>query len=91
VRIALGASSGLVQRQVLRQGLGLTALGVAIGVAGGVLLNRLIVGLMYDVSPYDPVTLAGIPLILLSVAALAIYLPARRASRVDPVIALRTS
>ena len=52
-------------------------------------LNRLIVGLMCDVSPYDPVMLTAIPLLLLIVAVVAIYLPARRASRVDPVIALR--
>jgi len=91
VRLALGASVGQVQRQVLRQGLLLTGAGVIAGIAGGVTLNRLIVGLMYDVSPYDPVTLAAIPAILLAVATLAIYIPARRASRVDPVVALRTS
>ena len=89
VRLALGASAGTVQRQVLRQGLTLAAAGVALGMAGGVGLNRLIVGLMYDVSPYDPVMLTAIPLLLLTVAVVAIYLPARRASRVDPVIALR--
>ncbi|MCC7180640.1 MAG: ABC transporter permease [Acidobacteria bacterium] len=91
VRLALGASEGLVQRQVLGQGLLLTGIGVIAGLAGGITLNRFIVGLMYDVSPYDPVTLAAIPAILLAVAALAIYIPARRASRVDPVVALRSS
>jgi ABC-type antimicrobial peptide transport system permease subunit len=62
-----------------------------VGVGAGVLLARLIVGLMYDVSPYDPITLTVIPSILIAVAALAIYIPARRASRVDPVIALRSA
>jgi putative ABC transport system permease protein len=90
VRLALGATTGDVRRQVLTQGLGLTAVGVVVGVGAGALLARLIVGLMYDVSPYDPVTFTAIPLMLIAVAALAIYIPARRASRVDPVIALRS-
>jgi predicted permease len=91
VRLALGASVGRVQRQVLVQGLLLTGAGVIAGLAGGVALSRLVVGLLYDVSPYDPVTLTALPAILLAVAALAIYVPARRASRVDPVVALRSS
>jgi ABC-type antimicrobial peptide transport system permease subunit len=91
VRLALGATTGDVRRQVLTQGLTLTAVGVVVGVGAGVLLARLIVGLMYDVSPYDPITLTVIPSILIAVAALAIYIPARRASRVDPVIALRSA
>jgi predicted permease len=89
VRLALGASAGSVQRQVLWQGLGLAAVGVAVGLTGGLALNRGIVGLMYDVSPYDPLMLTAVPLLLLTVAVVAIYLPARRASRVDPVVALR--
>ena len=89
VRLALGATSGVVRWQVLRQGLTLAGIGVGGGVAIGVALSRLVVGLLYDVSPYDPATLTLIPAILLAVAALAIYIPARRASRVDPVIALR--
>jgi predicted permease len=91
VRMALGASVTGVQWQVLRQGLVLTGAGVMLGVACGVALGRLIVGLLYGVSPYDPVTLTAIPALLLLVSALAIYIPARRASRVDPVIALRAS
>jgi predicted permease len=90
VRLALGATTGDVRRQVLTQGLTLTAVGVAAGVGAGALLARLIVGLMYNVSPFDPITFTVIPLTLLAVAALAIYIPARRASRVDPVIALRS-
>jgi ABC-type antimicrobial peptide transport system permease subunit len=89
--MALGASVNGVQWQVLRQGLSLTGVGVVVGVVCGVLLGRLIVGLLYDVSPYDGVTLTAIPALLLLVSALAIYFPARRASRVDPVIALRAS
>jgi ABC-type antimicrobial peptide transport system permease subunit len=91
VRMALGASVTGVQWLVLRQGLVLTGAGVMLGVACGVALGRLIVGLLYGVSPYDPVTLTAIPALLLLVSALAIYIPARRASRVDPVIALRAS
>ena len=91
VRLALGATTGDVRLQVLRQGLTLIAVGVLAGAGAGALLSRFIVGLMYNVSPYDPVTFTVIPLLLIAVAALAIYIPARRASRVDPVVALRSS
>jgi predicted permease len=89
VRLALGADAGTVRRQVLAQGLAVAGLGVVLGILAGIALSRLMVGLMYDVSPYDPVTLVTIPALLMAVAALAIYVPARRASRVDPVVALR--
>src|SRR5690606_8589941 len=89
VRLALGANAATVRRQVLAQGLALAGLGVVLGILAGIALSRVMVGLMYEVSPYDPVTLVAIPALLMAVAALAIYVPARRASRVDPLVALR--
>jgi len=91
VRMALGASAGRVRRDVLRQGLLLAGTGVLAGTVAGVALSPFVVGLLYDVSPYDPRTLIAVPGLLLAVAALAVYIPARRASRVDPDVALRDS
>jgi ABC-type antimicrobial peptide transport system permease subunit len=91
VRLALGASASEVQNMVLRQGLTLTGIGVAVGVVSAMALSSLVTGLLYGVSATDPVTFIAIPIILLTVAALAIYIPARRASRVDPVVALRSA
>lgn len=89
VRIALGASTGNVLRLVLRQALITTVIGVAVGLAGSALLTRTMRSLLFEVSPDDPVTLAGVALLLLLVALLASYIPARRATRVDPIVALR--
>ena len=91
IRLALGATSGEVRRMVLRQGLLLTLSGIAVGTATAVFLARLVSDLLYGISAIDPLTFVVIPLVLLAVAALAIYIPARRASRVDPVVALRIS
>ncbi len=91
VRLALGATRRDIWRLVFRQGLLLTASGVICGLAVAAVAARLIVGLLYDVGAFDPITFVVIPGILLAVAAVAIYIPARRASRVDPVIALRSS
>jgi ABC-type antimicrobial peptide transport system permease subunit len=90
IRVALGATTSEVRGMVLRQGLVLSGVGIAIGIASALLLTNLVSNLLYGVSPMDPVTFTVIPLILLAVAALAIYIPARRASRVDPVVALRS-
>jgi predicted permease len=90
IRVALGASASDVRGMVLRQGLGLTAAGIGAGVAVSLLLTNLVGNLLYGISALDPLTFTVIPAVLLAVAALAIYLPARRASRVDPVIALRS-
>jgi putative ABC transport system permease protein len=68
----------------------LVLMSIAIGLAGSLLVTRLIVGLLYHVSPADPVTFAGIAILLGGVALLACYLPARRATRVDPALALRS-
>ncbi|HEY3219758.1 MAG TPA: ABC transporter permease [Gemmatimonadales bacterium] len=89
IRIALGAASGDLLRLVVRQGLGITVVGVVIGVVGALAGGKAIAALLYGVSPHDPLVLGLVTLLLLSVAAVASYLPARRASRVDPVVALR--
>jgi putative ABC transport system permease protein len=89
IRMALGAARGGILRMVLRQGAGLALVGVAIGVAASVALTRLIAGLLFEVTPTDPVTLAMIAALLISVAVVACLVPARRATKVDPLIALR--
>ncbi len=89
VRIALGATSGQVLGAILKEGLRLTVVGVVVGLAGAVLLTRVIAGFLYDVSPTDPVTFVCTSLLLTGVALLASYIPARRAARIDPMVALR--
>ena len=88
-RLALGAGRGDVQRMVLRQGLALTAAGLAIGLAAAAVLARSIASLLFGVKPYDPLSYAAVAAVLLAVGLLASYLPARRATRVDPMVALR--
>jgi len=89
VRMALGARAGEVQAMVLRDGLRLGALGALAGLVGALALSRVLRGLLHDVSPTDPVTFAGVGLFLLAVAALASFIPARRAARLDPAAILR--
>jgi len=89
IRVALGAGSGEVLTMIIGYGLKLSALGLALGIAGAFALRRLLRGLVFDVSPSDPLIYAGVAALMLSVALLACYIPARRASRVDPLIALR--
>jgi len=90
IRMALGAKRADVLRMVVRQGMMMTFVGVALGLAGAFALSRVIVGLLYGVSARDPLTFAGVSIVLLIVALLACLIPARRATRVDPIIALRT-
>jgi putative ABC transport system permease protein len=90
IRIALGAKAGNVRRLILKQGLALAITGVALGVAGALTLTRAMEALLYNVQPTDPATFAISALLLVAIAAAACYLPARRATRVDPIIALRT-
>jgi putative ABC transport system permease protein len=89
VRMALGAQKSHVLRLVVGQGLKLVLLGVGIGLAGAFLLTRLMSSLLFGVSATDPLTLTSISLMLIAVALLASYIPARRAAKVDPLIALR--
>jgi putative ABC transport system permease protein len=89
IRMALGASRREVQLMVLREGLRVTALGVAIGLGTALALSRVMAGYVYGITSTDPITLVGASLLLLLVALLASYLPARRATRVNPMTALR--
>jgi len=91
IRMALGASAETLQRSILLQTLGLAAIGMAVGVVASWVLARTLSGLLFGVTSSDPVTFAGMLVILTAVAALAGYLPARRASRIDPMAALRMS
>ena len=89
IRLALGATPGQVKQMVVSQGMRLVVAGLVLGVAASAALAKLIASLLYGVTPWDPGTLVGAPLVLAAVALLATWLPARRASRVDPIDALR--
>ncbi len=89
IRMALGAKQGDVLRLVVRQGMALAMIGAAIGLAGAFALTRFLSGLLYHVKANDPVVFAAVPPLFAVIAFLASYIPARRATRVDPMIALR--
>jgi putative ABC transport system permease protein len=89
VRMALGAAPGDLLRLVLRRGLVLAALGMIIGLGAAWGLTRLLRTFLFETSPHDPATFAVVPLVLLAIAILACWLPARRASKVDPIVVLR--
>jgi putative ABC transport system permease protein len=89
IRLALGAQRRSILRMVLLQGLGLAIAGAAVGLICALIVSHLMAGLLYGVRPIDPLTFAGVALLLIGVALLACYIPARRAIRVDPMVALR--
>ena len=89
IRMALGAAPTDVLRRVVGHGLTLAAIGVAIGVAGALALSRVLTSVLFGVKPTDPITYVAVAVVLLITAAVASYLPARRAMRVDPMTALR--
>ena len=89
IRMALGAQPGLVLSMILRETLTLTLMGIAIGIPCAAAAARLIKRLLFNVPLYDPMTLALVSLVLVTVGTLASYIPARRAMKVDPLIALR--
>jgi putative ABC transport system permease protein len=89
VRIAFGAESVTILGLVLRQGLGLTAIGLAIGLVAAFWVTRFMASLLVGVAPADPLTFAAIAALFVPIAAAACLVPARRAARVDPVVALR--
>jgi putative ABC transport system permease protein len=89
IRLALGAQSRNILRMVLREGLGLAIAGTAVGLVCALIVSRLMAGVLYGVRPTDPLTFAGVTILLIGVSLLACYIPARRAMRVDPIVALR--
>jgi ABC-type antimicrobial peptide transport system permease subunit len=89
VRMALGANGARIAGLVLRNGVGLAIAGIAAGTLAAFAVTRVLSGLLYDVTPTDPLTFASAAALLVAVAALACYIPARQASRVDPVSILR--
>jgi putative ABC transport system permease protein len=89
IRLVLGADRKSILRMVLRQGIGLAVAGAGVGLVGSLIVSHSIAGLLYGVRPTDPLTFAAVGLLLLGVALLACYIPARRALRVHPLLALR--
>jgi putative ABC transport system permease protein len=89
IRVALGAQRSNVLRMVVWQGLALGALGVAIGTAGGMALSKIIAAQLFELKATDPATYVGAAALMIGIACLACYIPARRATRVDPIVALR--
>src|SRR5207249_519065 len=89
IRMALGAQRGNVIRLVLSEAMTLVAIGVVIGLAGALAAGRAVSSFLYGLAPADPVALSAATLLLIVVGALASYIPARRATKVDPMVALR--
>ena len=91
IRMALGASAGSLQARIILQTLGLAAAGMTLGAAASWIMARALSGMLFETTASDPVTFVGMLLVLAAVSAVAGYLPARRASRIDPSVALRAN
>jgi putative ABC transport system permease protein len=89
IRMALGANRADVLRLVVQQGMKMTLLGLALGLVGAFFVSRVLTGMLYGITATDPLTFTVVSIVLLAVALLACLLPARRATRVDPIVALR--
>jgi len=89
IRVALGAGRGPIRAMVLGQGMSATAIGLGLGLAGALPVTRVMGALLYGTSPTDPVTFGLVAVVLAATAAVACLLPAVRATRVDPIVALR--
>ena len=89
IRIALGASTAKTLSLLARQGLGVVGVGLAVGLTASLAVGRLVSSLLYGIGRFDALTFIAVPFVLMSVAGLAILLPARRAAKVDPMVALR--
>jgi putative ABC transport system permease protein len=90
IRVAVGADKTAIEKLVLGEGLRLALLGTSLGLAGAAAASRFVKSLLYGVDALDPVAFGAVPLVLLAVAAIAVWLPARRAASVEPVTALKT-
>ncbi|MDB4912259.1 MAG: hypothetical protein JWO39_3082, partial [Gemmatimonadetes bacterium] len=90
IRLALGARAGEIYRLVLREGLGVAAIGIGLGLLASAALTRAVSKLLFEVSATDAATFVAVPVLLLAIAALACFVPARRAARVDPSVTMRT-
>jgi ABC-type antimicrobial peptide transport system permease subunit len=89
IRMALGATAGSVVRMVTAQGLTITGMGVVLGLAGALLMSRLMTSLLFEVNPVDPKTYAALAALIVFISAVAAFVPARWATRVDPAVVLR--
>ncbi len=89
IRVAIGARRGDILGMVIGEGIRLSVAGILLGLAGTLALTRLMRSLLFEVSPNDPLTFSGVAILLLGVALAACYIPARRAARTDPTVALR--
>ena len=89
LRVALGASQAEILRLVVVRGLVISVIGAAIGLAAALQLTRGLSGMLYGVTATDPLVFAGVPLLLVAVSVIASYVPARKATRIDPLVALR--
>jgi ABC-type antimicrobial peptide transport system permease subunit len=90
IRLALGAPTSQVRNMVVRQGMLLAVIGLALGLGAALALSRFVESFLFRVQARDPMVFVGVPILLGAVAFFAVWLPARRASRIDPIIALRT-